>query len=235
MSIRKIKLHEGKIISTRTLVEIFGTKKNKSYYRKNKELNGKIRDRLIKQASKHCEITMLGAGQFQIGKIISTKVETKIPKTKHPLYKTLVGMKERCYNPNATGYKNYGGRGITICDEWLNKESGFENFINWAEKVGYAQNTGVTIDRIDVNGNYEPANCRWADRITQARNRRNTKRTRKLIDIKEVDGLYLVKYKYMKTEYPVGTFLSKELANEKAQEFKEFLHMHLKQSNKTII
>ena len=76
-------------------------------------------------------------------------------------------IKQRCLNPNCKDYKNYGGRGITICKEWLS----FENFYYWAMSHGYADN--LTIDRIDVNGNYEPSNCRFVDAKTQCRNKRN--------------------------------------------------------------
>lgn len=73
---------------------------------------------------------------------------------------------QRCYNPKEKRYKNYGGRGIKICEEWKND---FMSFYNWAIKNGYQE--GLTIDRINNNGNYEPNNCRWVTDYIQRRNR----------------------------------------------------------------
>ena len=77
-------------------------------------------------------------------------------------------MKQRCYNKNDMHYNEYGSRGIVVCDEWKHD---FMNFYNWAIENGYKEN--LTIDRIDVNGNYEPSNCKWSTTKQQNCNKRN--------------------------------------------------------------
>lgn len=85
------------------------------------------------------------------------------------IYRLWSYMKERCYSENHKSYKNYGGRGIKVCDEWLEAKT----FIEWCFKNGYEE--GLSLDRIDVNGNYEPNNCRFITIKEQQRNKRNSK------------------------------------------------------------
>lgn len=90
-------------------------------------------------------------------------------KSKTRLYRIWADMKQRCINPKQKVYKNYGGRGIKICDDW---KSDFMTFYNWAMNNGYSDK--LSIDRLDVNGNYEPNNCRWVNQKVQLRNTRRT-------------------------------------------------------------
>lgn len=86
------------------------------------------------------------------------------------LHRIWNAMKQRTINPKNKYYCNYGGRGIKVCEEWFND---FISFYNWAIDNGYSDN--LSIDRIDVNGNYEPSNCRWATKTEQMNNCRNTR------------------------------------------------------------
>lgn len=94
------------------------------------------------------------------------------PRFKHgwsgkPPHRNWVHMLNRCIKPGTRGYENYGGRGIKVCERWL-------DFLNFLEDMGVPPK-GYSLDRIDNNGNYEPGNCRWASKETQVRNARSNR------------------------------------------------------------
>ena len=91
------------------------------------------------------------------------------------LYAIWTTMKQRCHNSNTKQYKYYGARGIKVCDEWKND---YMNFYNWAMKNGYRE--GLTIDRIDVNGNYEPDNCEWVTKSENTRRMHESKKNKSI-------------------------------------------------------
>ena len=120
------------------------------------------------------------------GKEARLLANTKHGLHKHRIYRILKNMKSRCYNPNEPGYNNYGGRGITICDEWLDPENGFMNFYNWSMSHGYRND--LFIERIDVNGPYAPWNCKWITNQEQQWNKQDT--------IKTIDGYPIAQFSY---------------------------------------
>jgi hypothetical protein len=84
-------------------------------------------------------------------------------------YRTWKNVIARCYNPKRKGFKYYGGRGIKVCDKWLN------NYKYFLADMGLKPSSEYSIERIDVNGNYEPSNCKWATKVEQNRNKRNNR------------------------------------------------------------
>lgn len=102
----------------------------------------------------------------------ATKFEHNVYKYRR-LYGIYNGIKKRCYKESEPRYKDYGGRGISVCDEWLNPENGFDKFVEWALSCGYKED--LTIERISVDGDYCPENCCWITRKAQAGNKRDTR------------------------------------------------------------
>jgi len=105
--------------------------------------------------------------------------------SQHPLYQVWADMKDRCKNKFiGEPYIYYGARGIRVCDDW---QIDFINFYNWAINSGYSRE--LQLERIDNNGNYEPSNCKWADRLEQGNNKRNNRLffyKRKLMTIPQI-------------------------------------------------
>lgn len=120
-------------------------------------------------------------------------------------YNCWANMIKRCYNENGTYYENYGGRGIKVCDEWRN------SFLTFYNDMG--NSNGLTLDRIDVNGNYEPSNCRWVSMTTQARNTRLRKTNKsgfKGVRWHKASNKWISTIGYNGKEIHLGVFSEKE-------------------------
>ena len=126
-----------------------------------------------------CKCLLCGSERDVVGASLynglSTKCRSCVPKEtltkpnrKTRIYHIYTAMKQRCYNPKSKYYSIYGGRGIRVCDDWLHNP---DAFISWAFANGYQD--GLSIDRINVDGNYEPSNCRWVSNVVQAGNKRS--------------------------------------------------------------
>ena len=160
------------------LIDLTGQKFGRLFVIKRNGSNDRKRALWLCQCECGNKVTVIGDllrnGHVRSCGCLRPEIITKHGYAKHSqvdrLYRVWRAMKTRCNNPNRKEYKYYGGRGITICDEWNN----YETFREWALKNGYDENAewGVyTLDRIDSNGNYEPSNCRWISIEEQQRNK----------------------------------------------------------------
>lgn len=130
------------------------------------------------------------------------------------LYRIWTNMKSRCTNPNIAAFKDYGGRGITVCAEWSDS---FEAFRDWATANGYRDD--LTLDRIDNDGNYEPENCRWEDRLVQGNNSRKNRliehngETHTLAEWSRITGLSrdTIRFRIDRRGWDIGRALSEEV------------------------
>lgn len=154
---------------------------------------------LISRRTKSC-----GCLRTEINSIVHRKHGMSETRLDNILY----GMKQRCYNKNSRRYTDYGGRGITVCKEWLG-ENGLNNFSEWALSHGYAEN--LTIDRIDNDKGYSPDNCRWITNKEQANNKRNTKKYKYKGEIHTISewaeitgiGYYMLKARILNYGYTI--------------------------------
>lgn len=149
----------GKLTVVSYIGKIHETKHSETYWMCLCECGNKKairRDKLIQGITKSCGCIKTGR------KVLHGESKTR-------LYRIYDHMRRRCENTKSHAYKNYGGRGIKVCKEW--RES-FLEFSKWAKAAGYTDT--LTIDRINVNGNYEPSNCRWVGCKEQANNKRDT-------------------------------------------------------------
>ena len=147
----------------------------------------KIKRRFFKVKCSACNSEFkIMAQTFKKGKVMNCRScgSSKHKQTSTRLYNIWISMKQRCFNKKSNNYQWYGGRGIRVCDEWLE----FENFYKWSILNEYEDN--LTIDRIDNNKGYCPNNCRWVDNFTQARNTRRLQKN----NTSGYRGVYFDKY-----------------------------------------
>lgn len=162
----------------------------------------------------------------------------------HYLYYVWGAIKRRCYDTKDQSYVNYGGRGISICEEWV---SNYDNFFNWCISNGYSK--GLTIDRIDNNAGYSPSNCRFVTRTMQQRNRRMNKLYEyngELKTMKEWSAIFDISYNTLnyrisqkglsvKEAVEEGIFDEKKDEIKESIKFGEYVKKQIKGSGRTYV
>lgn len=139
----------------------------------------------------------VSCGCFRNENIGKLNYKNDLRKSNINLYNVWAKMKQRCYNPKDSKFMIYGGRGISVCNEWIYN---FDIFYNWATNNGYVYGKGLSIDRCDNNGNYCPENCRWVDNRTQQGN------TRRSVGIK---GANLIREDIESGKYTISQIVKK--------------------------
>lgn len=148
------------------------------------------------------------------------KRKYKVASTETPLYFVWQSMKVRCYKPNSRDYKNYGGRGVIVCERWL------ESFDNFYDDLHKTYKKGLSLDRIDNNGNYEPSNCRWTTQFEQSNNQRTYSTNisgYKGVNWHATARKWRAEIDYYGKRYYLGLFSDKDEAGKKVKEFREQL------------
>ena len=160
-----------------TVIEYVGIKNHSKYYKclcncgKEKEISG---TNLRTGRSKSCGCIAVEKMANYNHNIKRKYIDVQIPyEDVRSLYNRYRLIISRCYNQDDKNYKNYGGRGITVCDEWLPENDGERNFILWSVENGYKRE--LTIDRIDNDSGYSPQNCRWTTYKVQTSNQRHSR------------------------------------------------------------
>lgn len=160
---RKVKDISGQTFGNLEVLEFVEVKNHRAYFRCKCKLCGNI---CVKQGQLITSGKTRSCGCFAK----NNTDQTTHGFSKTHLYGVWCNMKRRCYIPKAQNYEFYGGRGIKVCDEWRND---YLNFHNWAYQNGYAD--GLTLDRVNTDGDYSPDNCRWVDMKTQNNNKRSNR------------------------------------------------------------